>query len=72
MSGQYGGYDGPCPPWNDEIVHEYHFEVYALDIETLSLKNGFKGPDLLKAMKGHILAKAKSVGRFKLNPEVKY
>ena len=21
MKGDYGGYDGPCPPWNDEIVH---------------------------------------------------
>lgn len=72
MSGQYGGYDGPCPPWNDEIVHEYHFEVYALDVESLSLKEGFKGPELLKAMEGHILAKGKSVGLFKLNPTVKY
>ena len=72
MSGQYGGYDGPCPPWNDEIVHEYHFEVYALDVEKLPLKEGFKGPDLLKAMEGHILAKGKSVGLFKLNPAVKY
>lgn len=21
MAGNYGGYDGPCPPWNDSIVH---------------------------------------------------
>jgi Raf kinase inhibitor-like YbhB/YbcL family protein len=34
MEGSYGGYDGPCPPWNDSIVHHYHFEVFALDIET--------------------------------------
>lgn len=26
MAGTYGGYDGPCPPWNDSIVHHYHFD----------------------------------------------
>lgn len=72
MSGQYGGYDGPCPPWNDEIVHEYHFQVYALDVPSLKLKDGFKADDLLKAMKGHILAQGKSVGLYKLNSSVKY
>src|ERR1700682_3673232 len=24
MKGQYYGYDGPCPPWNDENLHHYH------------------------------------------------
>lgn len=37
MGGDYGGYDGPCPPWNDSIVHHYHTTLYALDVETLSL-----------------------------------
>ena len=23
MAGDYYGYDGPCPPWNDEIPHRY-------------------------------------------------
>ena len=72
MSGKYGGYDGPCPPWNDEIVHEYHFEVYALDVSSLNLKEGFMGDDLRKAMEGHILAQGKSVGLYKLNTAVKY
>jgi len=27
MEGNYGGYDGPCPPWNDEIIHHYHFTL---------------------------------------------
>src|SRR3546814_13406313 len=30
MEGRYLGYDGPCPPWNDERVHRYHFEVIAM------------------------------------------
>ncbi len=33
MEGNYFGYDGPCPPWNDSIVHHYHFTLYALDLE---------------------------------------
>src|SRR5260221_6300323 len=31
MGGDYYGYDGPCPPWNDEIRHRYTFTLYALD-----------------------------------------
>ena len=23
MAGDYHGYDGPCPPWNDELLHHY-------------------------------------------------
>jgi Raf kinase inhibitor-like YbhB/YbcL family protein len=72
MSGQYGGYDGPCPPWNDEIVHEYYFEVFALDVPSLNLKGGFRAPDVIKAMAGHILAQGKSAGHYKLNTAVKY
>lgn len=30
MKGEYYGYDGPCPPWNDTLVHHYIFTVYAL------------------------------------------
>jgi phosphatidylethanolamine-binding protein (PEBP) family uncharacterized protein len=33
MAGQYFGYDGPCPPWNDERMHHYIFTIYALDID---------------------------------------
>jgi hypothetical protein len=32
MAGDYYGYDGPCPPWNDDLLHHYHFRVYALDV----------------------------------------
>ena len=72
MKGAYGGYDGPCPPWNDERVHHYHFTVYALDVPSLDLKAGFNGPDALKAMEGHILAKGQRVGLYKLNTKVAY
>ena len=72
MKGKYGGYDGPCPPWNDEIVHHYHFTVYALDVPSLNIQGDFKGPDALQAMKGHILAQSSFIGLYKLNTKVTY
>lgn len=70
MGGHYFGYDGPCPPWNDEIKHEYVFMVYALSVEQLPLSGPFTGADALKAMEGHVLAKSCVVGIYSLNPAV--
>ena len=68
MSGDYYGYDGPCPPWNDEIVHHYVFTVYALDIERLPLEGRFGGPEVRAALQGHVLAQASLTGTYTLNP----
>ncbi len=70
MGGDYYGYDGPCPPWNDEILHHYVFTVYALDIPTVPVSGKFGGPDVLKAIEGHVLAKASIMGTYTLNPAV--
>lgn len=70
MEGTYGGYDGPCPPWNDSIAHHYYFEVFALDVETLGLQGAFTGQEAREAMKGHILASAVHMGTYSMNPEV--
>jgi Raf kinase inhibitor-like YbhB/YbcL family protein len=70
MGGTYLGYDGPCPPWNDTLVHHYHFHVYALDTEALPLKSGFTLAQLREAMKGHVLAEATLTGTYSLNPAV--
>jgi hypothetical protein len=70
MRGDYGGYDGPCPPWNDERLHHYHFTVYALDVATLGLSGSFTGGEALAAMQGHVLAQASWVGTYTLNPVV--
>ena len=70
MRGDYHGYDGPCPPWNDEIVHHYVFTVYALDIEHLPLTGKFGGPEVRAAMQGHILAEASLTGTYTLNPKL--
>jgi len=68
MSGDYYGYDGPCPPWNDEIVHHYVFTVYALDIERLPVEGKFGGAEVRSAIAGHILAQASLTGTYSLNP----
>lgn len=69
--GVYAGYDGPCPPWNDERIHNYHFKVYALDIAKLPVKGDFGGKEALKAIKKHTLATGEVVGKYTLNPDVK-
>lgn len=70
MAGNYGGYDGPAPPWNDEIMHEYHFAVYALDVASLELSGAFSGKDAVAAMAGHILAKGSVMGLYTLTPSL--
>jgi len=59
-SGQFG-YEGPCPPGG---THRYYFKLYALDA-LLNLKAGATKEELLKAMKGHVLAEAQIMGRYK-------
>jgi Raf kinase inhibitor-like YbhB/YbcL family protein len=71
MAGDYYGYDGPCPPWNDEIPHRYVFTVYALDVEKLPVTGNFGGNDVRRAVEGHVLAQAAITGRYTLNPAVK-
>jgi Raf kinase inhibitor-like YbhB/YbcL family protein len=71
MAGDYYGYDGPCPPWNDELPHRYVFTVFALDVARLSLPGRFGGGDVRNAVKGHVLAEAALTGRYTLNPAVK-
>lgn len=68
MVGDYYGYDGPCPPWNDERVHTYLFTLYALDIAQLSVEGRFTGPDARLAICGHILDEAQIFGVYSLNP----
>jgi Raf kinase inhibitor-like YbhB/YbcL family protein len=68
MKGKYYGYDGPCPPWNDEIVHHYHFTVYALGVKSLGLPTDFDGAAALYAMKNKILAQGEELGLYTQNP----
>jgi Raf kinase inhibitor-like YbhB/YbcL family protein len=71
MSGNYFGYDGPCPPWNDEIPHHYVFTLYALDVAKCAVSGTFKGADVLAAIRGRVLAQAALTGIYALNLKVK-
>ena len=70
MSGTWLGYDGPCPPWNDERVHHYRFEVHALDLARCPVDGAFTVADVRKAVAGHVLASAAITGLYTLNPSV--
>jgi Raf kinase inhibitor-like YbhB/YbcL family protein len=70
MGGVYLGYDGPCPPWNDEIPHHYHFILYATDLERCPVEGAFTAEEVETALIGHVLASAKVTGIYSLNPDV--
>ncbi|HMI94678.1 MAG TPA: YbhB/YbcL family Raf kinase inhibitor-like protein [Polyangiales bacterium] len=70
MAGRYFGYDGPCPPWNDELVHHYHFTLYALDVARCPVDGVFTREQVLEAMKGHVLGQASTTGTYTLNPKL--
>jgi Raf kinase inhibitor-like YbhB/YbcL family protein len=70
MSGDYFGYDGPCPPWNDSILHHYVFTLYALDFDRVPVDGKFGAPEVMKAIEGHVLATASIQGTYTLNPRL--
>ena len=70
MGGDYFGYDGPCPPWNDSIIHHYHFTLYALDVDRCGVDGKFTREDVLSSIEGHVLGSASIVGTYSLNPAV--
>jgi hypothetical protein len=70
MAGDYFGYDGPCPPWNDSIPHRYIFTLFALDLEKCPVQRKFKAAEVIKAIKGHVLGSAQLTALYSLNPDV--
>ena len=68
MKGDYHGYDGPCPPWNDSIIHHYVFTLYALDVPRCAVEGRFTGQDVRAAIAGHVLGEARLTGTYTLNP----
>ena len=63
-------WDGPCPPWGDERIHRLGFHLYALDVPSLDLPEAFGGPDVLRAMEGHILSEVSLSGLYWINPSI--
>ncbi|HTD73030.1 MAG TPA: YbhB/YbcL family Raf kinase inhibitor-like protein [Steroidobacteraceae bacterium] len=70
MRGDYYGYDGPCPPWNDSVIHHYVFTLHAIDVPRLELLSVINGPSVRAALAGHVLAKAVLTGTYSLNPRL--
>ena len=69
MRGDYYGYDGPGPPWNDGLVHEYVLTVYALDTEDVGVEGAYKRADVMRAIEGHVLGQASLRGKYTINPD---
>lgn len=72
MEGDYYGYDGPCPPWNDSLVHSYTFTLYALDVPELTLPTDGKLnlASVARMMQEHVLASASWNGVYTLTPRL--
>lgn len=62
--------DGPCPPWNDSIVHHYVFKIHALYVETVPLDGRFYGAEVRRAIEGRVPASASITGTYTLNPRL--
>lgn len=71
MAGDWFGYDGPFPPPNDLREHRYFFRLFALDVQTLDVPEKFTASDVLKAMRGHILAEDAIYGTYTLHPKLR-
>jgi Raf kinase inhibitor-like YbhB/YbcL family protein len=70
MRGDYYGYDGPCPPWNDSLIHHYVFTLHAIDLPRLEIAGSLTGLSVRAALAGHVLAKAVLTGTYSLNPRL--
>lgn len=71
MKGDYYGYDGPCPPWNDTLVHHYIFTIYALATPTLGVTGPLTGASVRDALgSAQVLGQASLTGLYSLNPAV--
>ena len=67
MAGQYFGYDGPYPPFNDSLVHHYVFTLYAVALPRLAVEGAFTGQQVRAQLAGHALAAATFSGTYTLN-----
>lgn len=71
LEGTYGGWDGPFPPWNDEVAHRYVTTVFAVDVPSLGLAPAFTLEDFRGAIEGHVLDEGRIVPTYTLNPSLR-
>ncbi len=69
MAGEYFNYDGPCPPWNDTIIHHYIFQLYALDIERFPGEDILTGDVVMQVIGSHVLGTDAMEVTYAINPE---
>jgi hypothetical protein len=67
MAGDYFGYDGPFPPFNDSLVHHYVFTLYAVALPRLPVEGNFTGQQVREKLARHVLAEATFSGTYTLN-----
>jgi hypothetical protein len=67
MAGQYFGYDGPFPPFNDSLVHHYVFTLYAVAVPRLPVEGVFTGHQVREQLAGRVLGEATFSGTYTLN-----
>jgi phosphatidylethanolamine-binding protein (PEBP) family uncharacterized protein len=67
MAGDYFGYDGPFPPFNDSLVHHYVFTLYAVALPRLPVEGRFTGAQVREKLAGRVLAEATFSGTYTLN-----
>jgi Raf kinase inhibitor-like YbhB/YbcL family protein len=67
MAGQYYGYDGPFPPFNDSLLHHYVFTLYAVAVPRLEIVGEITGAAVRQALSGQVLAQASITGVYTLN-----
>ena len=70
MGGDYFGYDGPYPPFNDLRLHRYFFRLFALRVPKLDLPEKFTAGDVFHALQPHEITEAAIYGTYSLNPQV--
>lgn len=58
------GYGGPCPP-KGHGQHRYYFRLSALNVASVGLREGENRATLDTALRGHVLAEATYLGRYK-------
>jgi phosphatidylethanolamine-binding protein (PEBP) family uncharacterized protein len=71
MEGQWHGYDGPFPPWNDSLIHHYVFTLYAVDLARCPVEGSFTGEQVRAAVTGHVLGQAVLSGSYTINPDAR-
>lgn len=71
LSGNYYGYDGPAPPWNDSIRHRYRFRLIATDLARCPVAGEFGAEEVLAALSDHILEESTLTGTYTLNPRLR-